>query len=157
MKNAALTILSLALAAAVVFGVVSRKNLVETKDSLQTERASRLAIEKDLESTRKDFDESASEMRWLQAELSRVEETEAAMHGQLGSLEKPYQEQTALLRDEVDSMKAQRDEMEAEISAIHLECDSKTAMLEASLRSSTEEIASTRECAVSSERRIQPA
>jgi chemotaxis protein MotB len=143
MKNAALAILSLALAAAVAFGIVSRKNLTETRDSLKTERASRLSTARDLESAREDSDRSVRELRReldrLQAELSRAEPAESEAHGRLESLEKRYQEQTALLRGAIDSLKVQRDEVVAEISATRLECDSKSAKLEDALRRAAKE------------------
>ena len=73
MKNAALIILFLALAVAVALGLVSRKSLVETRELLETERASRLSIERELELARKDSGNFSREVRRLPAEVEAGE------------------------------------------------------------------------------------
>lgn len=139
MKNATLTVLAVALAAALAFGVVTRKNLSETKDSLERERVSSLSIARDLESTLEDSESRAGEVERLETELSHAEAAKAEAQERLESIENQYRERTTGLRDEIDSLKAQRDEMEARISAMRLECKAKSAALEDALRLRTEE------------------
>jgi len=73
MKSAALIILFLALAAAVALGLVSRKSLVETRELLETERASRLSIERELELARKDPGDFGRKVRRPRAEVEAGE------------------------------------------------------------------------------------
>jgi chemotaxis protein MotB len=140
MKNAALTILSLALAAAVAFGIISRKNLAETRDSLETERTSRLSIAKDLESTREHFAKSAREIDRLQAELSRVVETEAATHGQLESIEKRAVSERASIAEEAARLKAKLESADARCEALDHEMELLRRHCENRVRKLTEEI-----------------
>jgi chemotaxis protein MotB len=140
MKNAALTILSLALAAAVAFGIVSRKNLAETREALETERTSRLSITKDLESTREHFGKSAREIDRLQAELSRVVETEAATHEQLESIAKLAVSERASMAEEAARLKEKLESADARCEALDHEMELLRRHCENRVRKLTEEI-----------------
>lgn len=156
MKNTAIAILALAMGAAAVFGVVSHKNLAQTRALLETERTERILIASELESTQKMVDASAEERKaerdQQQALLSRAETAEAMLRRQIEALENRFQEQAALLRAEVDALNAQRSAMAAEISAIRQQCDSRTTGLEESLRHCTEEADALRQALAQAQR-----
>lgn len=157
MKNAALVVFSLALAAAVAFSVVTRRNLIETQRSLEAEHASHRTIVGDLEAALRDSDKSTDELsrelEQLQAEFKHSEDAEISAHGRVEALERGYQEQMEALRAEIESLKIQRDEMEAEIPAIRLEFRSHTERLEDSLRGAAEEAEMLKEALAHMERK----